>query len=475
MTFGGIPQWIILPWLFAFGACIGSFLNVCIYRIPQHERLWDQLRGLTHPPSSCPFCRRRILAIDNIPVFGWLILWGRCRFCRHTIPPRYALIEFFNGLLWVMLYMLIVPAGFQATVKDSCLWSPLSPLADPALSFPQQVFWLHAQYFYFLVLVEALLVATFIDFDLYVIPDGSTVPAMIVGVLGACVLGHLHPWPVWFQCQTTQGFFQQMLPDAWIWARDCGPPAWLIAHPHLHGLLSSLAGIIVGGGIVWLVRIIGERVMRRETMGFGDVILMAMIGSFLGWQATIIVFFVAPFCSLVVIGATLLFGLVQVAVSAGRRCFSRPLSPGFVGERVRVRGFSWAAMRLELGLLLQRVREIAYGPYLSIAALLVLLFWNVRFSKFEQYFCLGPVVFVHGVFMIGMLALTLMFVQYVKRLLGFVDLDEPPWEWSSGDQLAYYASKDAASVSSPLQPPTWPGTSAGQGRQFTDRWRSSGR
>jgi len=125
--------------------------------------------------------------------------------------------------------------------------------------------------------------------------------------------------------------------------------------------------------------------------------------------------------------------------------------------------------------LFKRSREIAYGPYLSIAALLVLLFWNVRFSKFQQYFCLGPIVIVHGVFMLAMLALTLMFVQYVKRLLGFVDFDEPPWEWSSGDQLAHYANKEATSVSNPLQPPTWPGTSAGQGRQFTDRWRSGGR
>ena len=430
MTFGGIPQWIILPWLFAFGACIGSFLNVCIYRIPQHERLWDQLRGLTHPPSSCPFCRRRILAIDNIPILGWLILRGRCRFCRHSIPPRYALIEFGNGLLWVVLYMMIVPAGFDATVRQSCLWSPLSPLANPALSFSQQVFWLHAHYFYSLVLVEALVVATFIDFDLYLIPDGSTIPAMVVGVLGAFILGHLQPWPVWFQSPTTLGFFEQMLPDAWSWARDPVPPAWLIAHPHLHGLLSSLAGLLVGGGLVWLVRIIGERVMKREAMGFGDVILLAMIGSFLGWQATVLVFFVAPFCSLVVIAATLFF---------------------------------------------KRSREIAYGPYLSIAALLVLLFWKPWFSSAAQYFSLGPVVFVHGIILFVLMALTLMLVQFVKRLLGFDDPDEPPWEWGSGDQLAHFANKDASSVSSPLQPPTWPGISAGQGRQFTDRWRSGGR
>lgn len=431
MTFGGAPQWIILPWLFAFGACIGSFLNVCIYRIPQHERLWDQLRGLTHPPSSCPFCRKRILAIDNIPVLGWLLLRGRCRFCRHTIPPRYALIEFFNGLLWVGLYMMIVPAGFQATVRDSCLWSPLSPLANPELNFSQQVFLLHAQYAYYLVLVEALLVATFIDFDLRIIPDGSTVPAMIVGVLGAFALGHLHPWPVWFQCPHTLSLFQQLLPDSWNWLLS-GPerPKWIAAHPHLHGLASSLAGFVIGGGLVWLVRIIGERVMRREAMGFGDVILMAMIGSFMGWQATILVFFVAPLCALVAVAITFVF---------------------------------------------RRSNEIAYGPYLSMAALLVLLFWKPWFSKAEQWFCLGPIVFVQGVVLFAMLGLTLILVQFVKRLLGFVDPTFDEWEWSSGDQLAFYANKETVSVSSPLQPPTWPGTSAGQGRQFTDRWRSGER
>ena len=431
MTFGGVPQWIILPWLFAFGACIGSFLNVCIYRIPQHERLWDQLRGLTHPPSSCPFCRRRILAIDNIPVLGWLILWGRCRFCRHTIPPRYALIEFFNGLLWVVLYMMIVPDGFQATVKDSCLWSPLSPLADPALNFSQQVFWLHAHYFYYLVLVEALVVATFIDFDLRIIPDGSTFPAMLVGIAGAFVLGHLHPWPAWFQCPHTLSLFQQMLPDSWHWLLS-GPeqPTWFKTHPHLHGLLSSVAGMVMGGGLVWLVRIIGEWVMRREAMGEGDIYLMALIGSFLGWQASVIVFFVAPLCALVAVVATL------------------PV---------------------------KRSREIPYGPYLSLAALLAILFWKPVFSKAEQWFCLGPIVFVQGAALFAMLALTLMLVQYVKRLLGFADPDEPAWEWSSGDQLAFYANKDASPVSSPLQQPTWPGTSAGQGRQFTDRWRTGSR
>jgi leader peptidase (prepilin peptidase) / N-methyltransferase len=432
MTFGGVPQWMILPWLFVFGACVGSFLNVCIYRIPLHERLWDQLRGLTHPPSTCPFCRQRILSIDNIPVFGWLMLRGRCRNCRHWIPPRYAIIEFGNGLLWMGLYMWIVPAGFQATVKESCLWSPLSPLANSGMTFPDQVFWIHAQYFYYLVMAEALLVATFIDLDLQIIPDGSTIPAMLVGVTASTVLGRLHPWPAWFDGNSQLSFINRLLPDAWFFNRDPSPPEWLLVHPHWHGLLSSLAGIVVGGGIVWLVRIIGERVMRRETMGFGDVILMAMIGSFMGWQATIMVFFLAPFCSLAVIASTVLF---------------------------------------------KRSQEIAYGPYLSFAAILVLVFWNPQAARCDHYFGLGTVVIVHAAFMLLMLAITLTFVQLMKCWLGIADFDQSMLlvEWTSADQLAFYANKEPASVPSPIQPPTPTGAIAGQGRQYTDRWRSGDR
>ena len=184
MTPADIPLPIMLGWLFVFGAVVGSFLNVCIYRIPQHERLWDQLSGLNHPPSTCPFCKKRILAIDNIPIFGWLWLRGRCRFCRHSIPIRYALIEFFNGLLWVVLYVAIVPAGYHAKVESSVLYSTLGALGNKGLDHAQLVWLLNAQYFYFVIMAEALLVATFIDFDLMVIPDGVTVPGMIAGVIG---------------------------------------------------------------------------------------------------------------------------------------------------------------------------------------------------------------------------------------------------------------------------------------------------
>jgi leader peptidase (prepilin peptidase)/N-methyltransferase len=443
---GDVPQWIVLPWLFAFGAVIGSFLNVCIYRIPGHEYLWDQLRGLTHPPSSCPFCRKRILAIDNIPVFGWLVLRGRCRFCRHWIPPRYALIEFFNGLLWVLLYIAIVPAGFSAKISESCLWSPLGPLANPALRHDQIVFQLHAMYFYYLVLAEALLVSTFIDFDLQIIPDGSTIPALVVGVLASFAIGDLHLWPVWFQNPPQLQLLFQAMPH-WAHWLFTGPVrlTWLAAHPHLHGLLSSIAGIVIGGGVIWILRIIGKWAWKREVMGFGDVILMMMIGSFLGWQPTVLVFVVAPFCGLIATGISLQFF---------------------------------------------KTREIAYGPYLSVGAIIVLLTWRVYFSGpyFQDMFGLGPLIPVVGLIMIVLTAVSLVLVRRIRQLLGFRDFDfeDLGEEWTSGDQLAFYANKNddtnprsdlnrTESGRSGLQVPNWPGHAAAQGRQFADRWHSGGK
>lgn len=430
---GDVPQWVVLIWLFTFGAVVGSFLNVCIYRLPHHESLWAQLKGLTNPPSSCPYCKNRILGRDNIPVLGWLMLRGRCRFCRHWIPPRYALIEFFNGMLWVVLYIAIVPEGFSAKPTDSCLWSPLSPLANPGLSFGQSVFIVNAQYFYFLVLAEALLVATFIDFDLQIIPDGSTVPAMIVGVLASTIIGNLHPWPVWFQSSSTLHTLKFVMPDFLHWMLY-GPdrPSWIAAHPHLHGFVSSVAGIVVGGGVVWLLRIIGHWAWKREVMGFGDVVLMAMIGSFLGWQATLMVFFVAPFC-------------------------------GLLGTLLSLRGV--------------RRSEIPYGPYLSLAALLVLFAWKPYFSHFESWFSLGPLIIIQALVMLVLLAVSLFLIRTIKRLLGFKDPpdDDQFEEWRSSDQLAFYANKDCECGCGDMKPSTWSGTATSRGCFFVDQWKKGGR
>jgi leader peptidase (prepilin peptidase)/N-methyltransferase len=427
---GDIPLPIVLTWLFVFGAVIGSFLNVCIYRIPQHERLWDQLSGLNHPPSSCPFCKKRILAIDNIPVLGWIILAGRCRFCRHLIPIRYALIEFFNGLLWVVLYIAIVPAGFSAKVESSALYSPLGALGQQGLSQSALVWLVNAEYLYFLILAEALLVATFIDFDLMIIPDGVTIPGMILGVAGACILGAPTLWPVWFFSAFQLNVLNSMLPEGLLWLVNLPEQIpWMNAHPHWHGLISSLMGLVIGGASVWLIRIAGHWVFQREAMGFGDVVLMAMIGSFLGWQASLLVFLlVGPLCALVATAITFT---------------------------------------------MRSTREIPFGPYLSVGALVVVLFWNPYFSKFENFFSYGPLLPIVFLSMGGLFVPLLVLLRFVKHRLGFRDEPMEYEEWTSADQLSFFANQEEKEIRPPLQPKGWPGISAGQGTSHTNRWRGT--
>lgn len=139
-----------------------------------------------------------------------------------------------------------------------------------------------------------------------------------------------------------------------VWYR--GGPAWT-------SLLTALVGMIGGGAMVWAVRIVGSAAMRREAMGFGDVTLMMMVGAFLGWQAGILIFFIAPF-------AGLLVGAVQ--------------------------------------LVLRRDDVIPYGPFLCLGALAVMLrwgdFWNVRLAGIQDWFSipwLVPVILAVGVVMLG--------------------------------------------------------------------------
>jgi prepilin signal peptidase PulO-like enzyme (type II secretory pathway) len=190
-------------------------------------------------------------------------------------------------------------------------------------------------------LIIALIVATFIDIDLRIIPDAVTLPAMAFGLLANWALGQVYIAALWYQTPAMAaqaglglGLVQMLVPAAlipgWLvaWPAFRGVPLWMTAHPHLHGLLVSLAGIVVGGGSIWAVRLVGRWALKREAMGFGDVVLMAMIGSFIGWQGTLIVFVLSLVCA------------VLVAVP------------------------QW---------LIWRDHELPYGPYLSVGTLLLLV------------------------------------------------------------------------------------------------------
>ncbi len=451
-----IPQEVafclILIWLFVLGAVLGSFLNVCVYRIPQHERLIDQLRGLVSPGSHCPRCKAPIRKSDNLPIIGWIRLKGRCRNCGGRISFRYPLIEFLNGLLFVLVYWLELPHEFSTHAWESSTWSPLGPHLVGGL---QDVQMLHLRYFYHLVLLEALFVASLIDLDTMTIPDASTLPAMAVGLIGAVALGQMYLVPVWFQDPALASFapewarnlFGQMVappPQFAPGVKTFGlygleVPAWTLEWPHLHGLAVSAAGLVIGGGLVWGVRLAGFWTLRREAMGFGDVILMALVGSFLGWQPTLVAFFIAPFFAML--------------ITAGR----------------------WVVSLFSKSRLVEM--QLPYGPYLSLSALVVVVCWKWMWPIVGRWFSAGPLVPLMGLALLVLMIPALFFIQFIKWLLGIPLYPEPQmqWEevWTSADTLTYLAGEV---VERDRQQWTraneWPGEAAAQGMIFEERWRS---
>src|SRR5437870_4139312 len=147
-----------LVFLFALGAVIGSYLNVCIYRLPKSDAFWPALRSLYSPPSHCPGCKQPIKFYDNIPILGWLLLRGRCRRCRRRISPRYPLIELLTAVLFVLVYVVEVPWVWHGSVSSSGIWHAMGPqimtggLTDSAI--------MHWRYAFHMVLIVALIAAT---------------------------------------------------------------------------------------------------------------------------------------------------------------------------------------------------------------------------------------------------------------------------------------------------------------------------
>src|SRR5690606_38748241 len=248
-------------------------------------------------------------------------------------------------------------------------------------------------------------------------------------------LGQVFIVPLWYQTPAMQANFPMEIgrtlstlanPESvpvWFenWLVYSGVPSWFVTHRSLHELFVSLAGIVVGGGIVWAVRIAGQWGLRREAMGFGDVVLLAAIGSFLGWQATLVIFFMAPICA-----------LAAVLVSA----------------------------------LFRFDREIPYGPYLSLATLILVVGWPAIWPAIEtRIFTLGPFLPVAGIVMFAALAGLLYVTRTIQKLLGLrVDEPEPECSWTAGDQLAHFAGEcvDERQGQWPVSDP-WRGTLAGRG------------
>lgn len=128
IPFDPVVFWILVVWLTLFGACIGSFLNVVVYRLPLGKSLSD-------PPSHCPNCKHPIRWFDNVPVFGWLFLHGKCRDCREPISPRYPIIEAICGVVFGSIAFQLLNRGGDASLQEFfCLTLALSTLVVTLLA-----------------------------------------------------------------------------------------------------------------------------------------------------------------------------------------------------------------------------------------------------------------------------------------------------------------------------------------------------
>ena len=188
---------VFIFFAFAFGACVGSFLNVVVWRLPRVEHdenesiprsLWRGLRALAHPPSRCPKCNTPLAWYDNIPVFGWIWLRGRCRYCAEPISPRYPIVEAVTGALFVLYYVMffIVQLGPCAprppVIVDDMSGRIIALQRSLAILLDWPMFVLY------MVLLACLLAASLIDAELFIIPIEIPWAAALAGFVGHALI-----------------------------------------------------------------------------------------------------------------------------------------------------------------------------------------------------------------------------------------------------------------------------------------------
>lgn len=376
------PLWVYMHvpamvFVFCFGACVGSFLNVVIYRLPAGM-------SVTTPPSRCPTCGARLRFFqENLPILGYFLVRGKCRYCGVQISPQYAIVELLMALLFVGLYVVLY------VVKPTVPW--WGEIGGP--------WWFHNEpwrtwpaFVALAFLLAGLVAMTVIDARTFTIPIQIplfvTITAFVAYPLQAILplrRGLAQTWPIPATCWTgtamalggmlgvvvayillRKGKLKYSFADYHEYVKEGEtlgdyPHArremkvevgylsfcigglvlgWLVGRvmPNtsppviLQAMGGTFAGYLMGGGLIWGIRILGTLGFGREAMGLGDVHLLACIGAVLGWFDPILVFFLAPFSGL-------LWAFVSMGIAS-------------VFKRAR--------------------RELPYGPHLAVATFLVI-------------------------------------------------------------------------------------------------------
>ena len=318
--------------IFALGLCFGSFLNVCIYRLPLGK-------SVVTPRSACPHCGDLIPLYHNVPVLSWLILRGKCRSCKAPISPRYLVIELLTGLLFLGCY-----AHFGLT---------LGMLKCTVLGY-------------------LLLGLIFTDAETKLLPDAMTLPGLALGIAFSLVV------PV-------NDLASRIMPGL-VSPAMRSEISW-----RLWSLSDSLLGAALGASFLYGAAAIYLRARGVEGMGFGDVKLMAMIGAFLGIKLTVLTIFSASLAgSLFGLSTVLAVWIKRLRRNEARATASHtsssgisstdnsPATPSGVSSgmsldeaRSAARRRAWRSARLAL-----RYYEMPFGVFLGSMALLSFFFGN---------------------------------------------------------------------------------------------------
>ncbi len=375
-----LPQVVCLVFVFVFGAMVGSFLNVCIARMPLEKSfIW--------PGSRCGNCFQPIRWYDNIPLVSYWVLRGKCRTCGAAFSIRYFVVELLTGLLFVVLFYLEIFWNVHEldVIKTNQYWirNGIPPWQGLV------VFGFHA------ILMSFLLVASFCDYDRQTIPLTLTVTGTIIGLIGAVAF----PWPWPYSPGPSV-----LPPVPWhrvgvviraglypwpVWALPAVP--WLMPGGNWQtGLATGIAGMLAGTLMLRGVRFLfgigmGSEYMEDapapeegqrswfggrlvswvgrvggKALGLGDADLMMMAGAYLGWQPILVAFFLA-------------------------------VLPGVV------MGLSQAALRGN--------NTLPFGPALAIGVMMTCLGWRTIGPSVQAFFFDGPFILILGavccVLMIG--------------------------------------------------------------------------
>ncbi len=327
---------VVFPLVFAVGLLAGAFANWLIYTVAYHPRAIGPWKT---PHADAP----RRLGVDRLPLIGWWNLRRESAIHGRGYWIRPLLIELALGIFFVYLYRFHTGEWFLG-----------EPFRAAGMNWCWTLFAVHV------FLMTLLTAATFIDFDEQTIPDWITFPGTLVGLVLTAIstkvllpvpsfqqgkliepvlLTSPNPWSVEFDGMrglmiglfivfmwcfaladrrwiTRKGYrkaveyfvvrllgdpFLKLLLVTWGVVSCFVIGVWYWGGEHWQGLLSGLMGLAIGGGVVWAVRLIAGWAMETEAMGFGDVILMGMVGIYLGWQAAVIAFFLAPVTAIVIV------------------------------------------------------------------------------------------------------------------------------------------------------------------------------